>query len=281
MTNQTFHHFHDLDTELDLHRLCVVSMEHLQRMWHASRERLPFRTPCSVPQLWDLLVFQLLRPDSSNLSCFYSTFHLEYPLVLSKFCLWPYYQSLEVSIEHCNGCGSPTEDAYWFGHLVLSHLGLAFVLMLRPFFPELVMSADLLSFEHPSALRTIMLYRKLTMSKTRIFNIMLDGPAIQSIVNLIRAIVVLNTDEKTSTNRNIKFTFIKSIVGRKLLLNVKHDDDVISLVNVYAPDNEDDRTIFFKRFYPSTVYEFRKCGLMWWHELYLIQRTRQKLVHFT
>ena len=26
--------------------LWVVSMEHLQRVWHASRERLPFRTPC-------------------------------------------------------------------------------------------------------------------------------------------------------------------------------------------------------------------------------------------
>ena len=38
------------------------------------------------------------------------------------------------------------------GHLVLSHLGLAFVLMLRPFFPELVMSTDLLSLEHPSVL---------------------------------------------------------------------------------------------------------------------------------
>ena len=30
--------------------------------------------------------------------------------------------------------------------------GIAFVLMLRPFFPELVMSMDLLSFEHPSVL---------------------------------------------------------------------------------------------------------------------------------
>ena len=50
-TNQTFHQFHDLDTELDLHRLWVVSMEHLQRVWHASRERLPFRTPGSVPIL--------------------------------------------------------------------------------------------------------------------------------------------------------------------------------------------------------------------------------------
>ena len=53
MTSQpiTFHQFHDLDTELDLHRLWVVSMEHLQRVWHASRERLPFRTPGSVPIL--------------------------------------------------------------------------------------------------------------------------------------------------------------------------------------------------------------------------------------
>ena len=38
------------------------------------------------------------------------------------------------------------------GHLVLSYLGLAFVLMLRPLFPELVISTDLLSFEHPSVL---------------------------------------------------------------------------------------------------------------------------------
>ena len=65
---------------------------------------------------------------------------------------WPYCQILEVSIKHCNGCGKPTEDAYSSGHLVLSHLGLAFILMLRPFFPEFVMSTDLLSFEHPSVL---------------------------------------------------------------------------------------------------------------------------------
>ena len=41
LTNQTFHQFHDIDTELDLYRLWVVSMEHLQRVWHASRERIP------------------------------------------------------------------------------------------------------------------------------------------------------------------------------------------------------------------------------------------------
>ena len=39
------------------------------------------------PPLWDLLLLSLLRPDSSNLPCLYSTFHLEYSLVLSRFCL--------------------------------------------------------------------------------------------------------------------------------------------------------------------------------------------------
>ena len=29
--------------------LRMVSMKYLQRMWHASRERLPFWTPCSAP----------------------------------------------------------------------------------------------------------------------------------------------------------------------------------------------------------------------------------------
>ena len=40
---------------------------------------------------WDLLVLLLLRPDSPNLSCIHSTFHLEYPLVLSRFPLCTKY----------------------------------------------------------------------------------------------------------------------------------------------------------------------------------------------
>ena len=39
------------------------------------------------PPFWDLLMLQLLRLNSSNLPCLYSTFPLEYPLVLSRFCL--------------------------------------------------------------------------------------------------------------------------------------------------------------------------------------------------
>ena len=42
------------------------------------------------PPLWDLLVLQWLRPDSSNLPCLYSTFRLECPLVLSRFCSYYY-----------------------------------------------------------------------------------------------------------------------------------------------------------------------------------------------
>ena len=62
--------FITLIQSLTFTELWVVSMEYLQQVWHASRERLPFRTPVPSP-FWDLLVFQLLRPDSSNLPCLY------------------------------------------------------------------------------------------------------------------------------------------------------------------------------------------------------------------
>ena len=49
------------------------------------------------PPFWDLLMLQLLRPNSLNLPCLYSTFHLEYPLVLSRFCFvfgWLYSEKM-------------------------------------------------------------------------------------------------------------------------------------------------------------------------------------------
>ena len=49
--DQTFHPFNDLDIELDFHRITTVLMDHLQRVLHASRKRLPFRTPGPVPLL--------------------------------------------------------------------------------------------------------------------------------------------------------------------------------------------------------------------------------------
>ena len=61
------------------------------------------------PPFWDLLMLQLLRPNSSNLPCLYSTFHLEYPLVLSRFCLallhkLHNYQSECTKVHNCKCC---------------------------------------------------------------------------------------------------------------------------------------------------------------------------------
>ena len=67
------------------------TMEHLRRMWHANTERLPFRTPGSVPFL-DLHMCLLLGHFFPKVAMFFSTFHLA---ILSWFCLegpcclWP------------------------------------------------------------------------------------------------------------------------------------------------------------------------------------------------
>ena len=66
--------------------------------------------------------------------------------------LFPNFGGFHRTLQRVRLANRGTEDAYSSEHLVLSHLGLAFVLMLRPFFPELVMSTDFLSFEHPSVL---------------------------------------------------------------------------------------------------------------------------------
>ena len=68
-----------------------------------------------------------------------------------------------------------TEDTYSSGFLVLSHLGLAFVLVLTPFIPELVMSTDLLSFNFPTLL--------LFSFDTNIFEIVLQIVTLFFVVN--------------------------------------------------------------------------------------------------
>ena len=50
------------------------------------------------PPFWDLLMLQLSRPNSSNLPCLYSTLHLEYPLVLSRFCLTYWAEILHMTL---------------------------------------------------------------------------------------------------------------------------------------------------------------------------------------
>ena len=51
-------------------------MEHLQRMWHARRERLPFRIHGSVA-FWDFL--KSYAPVNETIFQNLPWFHLEYP----------------------------------------------------------------------------------------------------------------------------------------------------------------------------------------------------------
>ena len=78
--------FHNLNIGLDLLRITkVVSKEHMQQVWHASRERTPLRAPGPITLL-GLAYALILRPVLPNLPYHVSTFHLEYPTVLSRFC---------------------------------------------------------------------------------------------------------------------------------------------------------------------------------------------------
>ena len=46
-----------------------------------------------LPPFLDLLMLQLLRPVFPNLPCLFSTFHLEYPSVLSRFVFFLWYKT--------------------------------------------------------------------------------------------------------------------------------------------------------------------------------------------
>ena len=83
----SFHQFHDFYTELDLHR--IMSGFHGAFATGVASQQGTLTLPDTWfrPPFLDLLGLQLLRPNSSNLPCLYSTFHLEYPLVLSRFYL--------------------------------------------------------------------------------------------------------------------------------------------------------------------------------------------------
>ena len=86
-TSQTFHQFHDIDTDFDLYRIMSGFYGAFATDVACQQGTLTFPDTWFRPPMLGLLVLQLLRPDSWNLSCLYSTFHLEYPLVLSRFCL--------------------------------------------------------------------------------------------------------------------------------------------------------------------------------------------------
>ena len=53
----------------------------------------------------------------------------------------------------CNRCGMPTEDAYYSGHLVLSHFGTCKCSNVETNLSSNCLVSGPLSFEHPSVLR--------------------------------------------------------------------------------------------------------------------------------
>ena len=62
-----------------------VSMEHLQRVWHTSKERLPFRTPRFVPFL-GLACAQIVETRFLELAMSLLDFSPWIPLGSSRFC---------------------------------------------------------------------------------------------------------------------------------------------------------------------------------------------------
>ena len=66
-TYHTFNPFYDLDTSLTFAELRAVSMEHLEREWHASRERLSVRTPGSA--LFGTCLCSNAMVDQFSLTC--------------------------------------------------------------------------------------------------------------------------------------------------------------------------------------------------------------------
>ena len=85
VTSQPTTLFNNLKTlipSLNFTEFRVVAKVHLQWVWHASREHLPFWT--LVP-FWDLLMLQLLRPVSRTCRVFYRLFTLNISRCLLDF----------------------------------------------------------------------------------------------------------------------------------------------------------------------------------------------------
>ena len=94
--NQTFHQIHDIDTDFDLHRITSGFHGALATSVACQQGTLTLPDTWLRPPFWDLQMLQLLRPNSSHLPCLYSTFHLEYPLVLSRFCFVLIFQEVKI-----------------------------------------------------------------------------------------------------------------------------------------------------------------------------------------
>ena len=88
------------NTELDLHQITSRFYGAIATGMACQQGTLTHPDTWFLPPVWDLLMLQLLGPDFPNFPCLYSTFHLEYPSVLSRFCFGVGY-NLACTISLC------------------------------------------------------------------------------------------------------------------------------------------------------------------------------------
>ena len=88
-TNQTFHQFHDLDTDFDLHR--ITSGFHWAFATGNACQQGTLTLPDTWfrPPFWDLLMLHCWDQTPRTCHVFTRLFDLEYPLVVSRFCFVP------------------------------------------------------------------------------------------------------------------------------------------------------------------------------------------------
>ena len=84
-TNQILREFQDFDTEVDLHRM-TSSFNRYFATDVECQQGTPTLLDTWFRPFLELALLQLLRPAFPTLWCLFSTFHIEYPSVLSQFC---------------------------------------------------------------------------------------------------------------------------------------------------------------------------------------------------
>ena len=69
--------------------------------------------------------------------------------------------------------------------------------------------------------------------------------------------------QQRSINFNMKKSkidilyYFKSLDGRRLLINIKYNDKILTLLNIYAPNNENEKNDFF--FHENNHMDLPKC----------------------
>ena len=90
-------------------------------------------------------------------------------------------------------------------------------------------------------------YRRLIIVKTSLLYMTRDGMEPPYIVLAIHRIVEEFQSYFIKIFQYELLNCHKSIDGRRLLVNIKVDDNIITIVNIYAPNDEKNRIDFFKR----------------------------------